>query len=144
MATITSADAIVALSISDVFPVPQIIEKFSVDSSFMSEAIKFSENRLGVDGEMAKGKIYSILPITLSLMPDSPSIDIFNMWANYLIKHDAVDATLVITLLSTGYVYTLEQGSLVEAKLIPDGKKVLEAQDYKIEFPSKYLTVVGI
>lgn len=144
MSTITSADAVVLLSISSVFPVPQVLEKFSMDANFISESVKLGENRLGVDGEMAKGKIYAILPVTISLMPDSPSIDIFNLWANYIIKNDVVDATLVITLLSTGYIYTLKQGGLIEAKLIPDGKKVLEPQDYKIEFPSKYMRVVGI
>ena len=142
--SITSADAIVTLFIPDVFPVPQALEMFAVDSSFISDSVKLAESKLGIDGEMSQGKVPFILPVSISLMPDSPSIDIFNMWANYIRKQDVVLATLSITLLSTGYVYLLQRGGLTDAKLIPDGKKVLEEQSYKIDFPGKYFTAVGV
>ena len=143
MSTITSANAVVLLAVGNVFPVPQVLEKFSMDSNFTSEAMKLTENRLGVDGEIAKGKIFSLVPVTITLMPDSPSINFFNIVSQYIILQDTVDVTLVITLLSTGYVYTLRKGGLTDWKIIPDGKKVLEPQEAKIEFPSKYITVVG-
>ena len=141
---ITSADAIILLSAPGVFPIPQQLEQFGVDSAVLSDSMKLAETRLGVDGKLTAGKIPAIIPITVNLMADSPSLDIFNLLLDTQGKQGIIKVDLVITLISTGRIYRLNEGFFTEGKIMPDLKKILEEQSFKLEFPSKKFSIIGV
>ena len=82
MASITSANAILALGINQYFPTPQIIQGFAVDDAFESESVQQSEVLMGVDGILSGGKVFVPYKMTIHLQADSPSVFLFDAWRN--------------------------------------------------------------
>lgn len=133
MATITSANAVLALAVNNYFPVPQVIQGYAVDDAFESEAVQQSEILMGVDGILSAGKVFVPYKMTIHLQADSPSVFLFDAWRNA--QDAAVDvfsASGSITLASTGMVYTLQNGYLTQATPFPAVKKTLEPLVYEI------------
>ena len=133
MATITSANAVLALAVNNYFPVPQTIQGFAVDDAFESEAVQQAEILMGVDGILSAGKVFVPYKMTIHLQADSPSVFLFDAWRNA--QDAAVDvfsASGSITLASTGMVYTLQNGYLTQATPFPAVKKTLEPLVYEI------------
>lgn len=131
--TITSADSIYLLTIPDIFPVPVQLQGFAADAAFAFDAIDPAETVIGVDGIMSAGYTPYLTQQTISIMPDSPSLAIFETWLNLSnVNRTAYFANAVITLPAIGRIYNLTRGVLTGAKNAPDAKKVLQAVEYKI------------
>ena len=58
MATITSANSILAIAVNNLFTAPQNIQGYAVDDAFEGEAVPQSEVLMGVDGKLSAGKIF--------------------------------------------------------------------------------------
>ena len=78
--TITSANSVFTLAILDLFPIPQQLSGYSADTAFTTESIDTVEVVMGVDGNMSAGWLPVIKRQTISIMPDSPSADMFDAW----------------------------------------------------------------
>ena len=70
-------------------------------------------------------------------MPDSPSLPLFVAWANGQFQNQELytaQATIVYPSLSTKY--TLKNGTLTVARLLPDAKRILQPVPFQIVWQS--------
>lgn len=131
--TITAANSIFLLSIPGIFPVPQQLQGFMADAAFAFDSVDPAEVVMGVDGNMSAGYVPYMTPQTISIMPDSPSLVIFETWlAACNTSRDVFYANGQISLPSIGRKFTLTKGVLTSAKAAPDAKKVLQGIEYKV------------
>lgn len=137
MSTITSANAVFALAVTNLYPFPQTIQGYSADSMFAVDEADIAEIVMGVDGKMSAGYVFSVTPMTVSIMPDSPSSTMFENW--YLTSKAARDiysANATIIIPGIKRKYTLRNGVLAKGKTMPDAKKVLQPREWKIIWES--------
>jgi hypothetical protein len=137
MATITSANAILMLSIQSIFPAPVQIQGFAVDDIYDMDVIDPSEVLMGVDGILSAGFVFVPLKQNYALQADSASNDIFEQW--YLqqqVARDIFFASGNIVLPSLGRAYVMNKGVLSGYKPIADGKKVLQPRKFAITWES--------
>jgi len=73
MASITAMNSVYALAILNLYPVPQILQGYSADAAFDTEAADAAEIVMGVDGHMSAGFVPFVTRQTISIMPDSIS-----------------------------------------------------------------------
>ena len=133
--TITSANSVFTLVVPDVFPVPQTLQGYAVDDAFDTESVEISEALMGVDGKMSAGYTPAITVMTVHLMADSPSVDLFDAWRGAETQAQEVFfAQATISLPSVGKGYVLNNGVLTGYKPISDAKKVLQAVAYTIKW----------
>lgn len=134
---ITSADAVFRLTIPGVFATAKKIEGFASDDAFMTEQIQIAETMIGVDGKMSSGFLPFITPQTITLQASSPSIDDFNLWVGAeLVAKTIFQAQAVIQLPALSRQYVFTNGTLHDAKLLPDAKRVLQPVTYVIHWES--------
>jgi hypothetical protein len=130
---ITSANAVFMLGIATIFPVPQKLTKFGADAMWATDDIESAEIGKGADGNMYAGYTPYNTPQTITLMPDSPSMTLFEQWlaaqnANMTIY--AAFATLAIP--SIGKKWTMTNGLLGRIRSIPNAQKVLQGSEFQI------------
>ena len=135
MATITSANSVFALAVTNVFPSPQVLQGYAADDTFTTEAVESVEVVQGIDGNLSGGYVFVPYKMTISIMPDSPSLDLFYGWAQYqLATREVAVANATIILPSISKKFTLSKGFLTSNVAIPDAKKVLQASRFMITF----------
>lgn len=140
MKTITAANSVFALAITGLYASPQVLQGYAADDGFTTEAVENAEVVMGLDGHMSAGFIFNPVKQTIMLMPDSPSLDIFNNWAlAQLASREVLVANASISLPAIGKKYVLTRGFLTSTTPVPDVKKVLAAVKYMITWN----TVVG-
>lgn len=133
MLTITSANSVYALAITGLYPSPQILQGYGADDGFTTDALESSEVVMGLDGNLSGGYIFTPVKQVITLMPDSPSLDVFNNWSlAMLASREVLIANAAISLPSIGKKYVLTRGFLTSGKPIPDAKKVLAAVQFTI------------
>jgi hypothetical protein len=131
--SLTSANAIITLSISDLLAAPIQIQGFSVDDIFSTGALKSAETQMGVDGVLSGGWVNVPVPQTYDLMADSPSNDIFDTWwAAEQAAQDVYTASGVILLPGLNRKWTMVKGFLTSYQPLPDVKKLLQSRKYEI------------
>src|SRR5574343_439884 len=75
--SITSANAVLMLTIPNLFQLPQRIQGWAADDAFGSDAVTTGDTVMGVDGGMSYGYVPAITPLTLHLQADSASLSLF-------------------------------------------------------------------
>jgi hypothetical protein len=137
MATITAANSVFALAITGLYPSPQILSGYGADDAFTTEAMENAEVVQGLDGHLSGGFIFNPVKQTITIMPDSPSLEIFNNWAlAQLSQREVMTANASISLPSIGFKYVLKRGFLTSSRPVPDVKKLLAAVPYQITWES--------
>ena len=140
--SITSANSIYQLSVPGVSTGYTKLSGYSADNAFETDALDLTENIMGVDGHMSSGYTPNITKQTITLMADSPSVALFEGWISTIkMTREIVIAQAHIELTTNNLSpynkkYDLSNGSLKSARTIPGAKKVLEAQEYVIEWES--------
>lgn len=135
MATITSANSTLAISVTNLYPVPQIIQGFAADDAFMQDAVDQAEIVMGIDGKMSAGFIFNPVKMTITVMPNSPSYQIFADWMlAQRTAREVYTANASIYLPAISRKFTLFNGVLTSGKQLPDVKKVLQAVPFVITF----------
>jgi hypothetical protein len=133
MADITSANAIILLSVPLLLPVPQQLQGFATDDIFDVEDTETTETRMGADGILSGGVIFMPTMVTFTLQADSPSISFFESWdMGQQTQVISLPAQGNITLTSIGRSYQLVTGFLTRDKRMPDAKRVLEPRKYRV------------
>jgi hypothetical protein len=133
MQTITAANSVFALAITGLYPAPQVLQGYAADDGFTTEAVENAEVVMGLDGHMSAGFIFNPVKQTIVLMPDSPSLDIFNNWAlAQLAAREVMVANASISLPAIKKKYVLTRGFLTSTTPVPDVKKVLQPVRYQI------------
>jgi hypothetical protein len=136
MATITSANSEFTINNAAVFATPVIVQGYMVDDAFGVEDVTPAEARIGVDGRKSSGYTPYLTKMLVHLMADSPSIAIFENWlaAMKAAREDLPADSASIWAPSLGKAYSLTNGTLTRAKVMPDAKKVFEGQTFMIEW----------
>ena len=135
MGSITSANSTYSLVINSVYPNAQILQGYAADDAFSADAVDKAQVVMGVDGRQSAGYIFHPIVQTITLMPDSPSLEVFSNWINAMDAiREILNCTANISLPAIGKKYTLTNGVLVNYKPIPDVKKVMQAVPFKISW----------
>ncbi len=141
--SITSTNAILAITASTIFPAPQIIEGWSSDSSFMHDEAELSEISMGVDGRMTAGYTPTPRNQTLKLQADSESRTVFELIKQTTeLTHDIVWLGATLTLPSTGEVYTFTRGTIQTVPTAQSAQKTLQPVSYKIVWESVKRSII--
>ena len=137
MATITSANSSFVLTIGTVFPVPQKMQGYAADDMFSLAETEFAESVMGADGHLSYGYVPSIKELEFVLMPNSPSVtamDTLINAQNAAKEAFRLDASIFMPSIGKRFVFT--NGVLKSGKAMPDAKKTLDKQSYKLQFES--------
>lgn len=145
MTDITSANAVFTISVPLLLPVPQRLQAFAADDIFDFDDVDAGEVIMGVDGFLSSGLVFAAKPQNISLQADSPSVAFFDAW--YAGEQAAVfkaPASGVVTFPALGKSWTLVTGFLSRYKPVPDAKKVLMPQKFRITWQSTIPIPVGL
>lgn len=131
---LTSANSEFTITVADVFNGPAIMQGYKVDEAFGSANVKPTEARQGVDARKSSGRTPYLVVMKVHLMADSPSVDIFDQWAQAIAAagDDLPAQQGSIWAPSLGKAWALTNGSLTEYSPMPEAKKLFEGQDYEI------------
>lgn len=137
MSTLTAANAVITITIPNLFSIPQQLQGFSADDVYDVDQQEVVETMMGVDGILSGGFVNVAVKQTFTLMADSASNLIFETWAiNQALIQDAYVANGSTTLPATGRVYTSTKGFLTSYQPIPSGGKLLKPRKYTITWQS--------
>jgi hypothetical protein len=135
--TITAANSVYMLAIASLYPVPQQLQGYAADAAFATEDVEPTEVVMGIDGHMSAGFVPYVTPQTITIMPDSPSLTMFEQWLSAMkASREIFIANGTIALPAIGKKYTLTRGVLSRIKSIPDVKKSLQPVEYRITWES--------
>ena len=140
---ITSADAVLLITVAGLYTTPQQIQGFATDDAFDFGDVDLTETMLGVDGVLSAGWVPVTYTQSITLQADSDSNEIFDQWhlAQAQLQTPLV-ASGTIILPATGKSYDLVKGFLKGYSPIPAAKKVLQPRKYAIQWnrmtPSPY------
>lgn len=136
--SITSANAIVTLTVAGLYDTPVQLEGFMAEDIFDMAMATHAETVMGADGRKTAGFVYTMRTQTFALLPDSPSCELLDTWINAEQQaEDVFRADGQITLRSlgrAGKVWTMANGTLKEYNQMPDAKKVLQGRKFTIEW----------
>lgn len=137
MGNITAANAIVMLGVRNLYNAPVQIQGFSADDIFATEAIDTAETSMGVDGKLSSGFIHVPVKWNITLQADSASNAVFDaLYAAEQVAQEKFILNGVVTLISIGTIFTMNNGVLVSYQPVPDAKKVLQPRRYGILWES--------
>ncbi|WP_288877371.1 hypothetical protein [uncultured Citrobacter sp.] len=135
--TITSADSIFALTVTNLFPSAQTLEGYAADAMFALGDTEMAVSVRGADGKLSGGFVFGEYLQTITIMPDSQSRDLFETWQLTSLTSKAVfrcNATIILPAISRKF--TLTNGILQRVKAIPDAQRVLQAMTFQINWES--------
>lgn len=131
--SITSANAIIQITVANLYPTPQQLQQFSVEDIYDTDDIEPAEVMMGVDGVLTGGWVAAAVKQGFSLMADSPSNDLFEaVYRAQLAARDIYRFGASITLPSLGKAYTCTRGIMTGYKPIADAKKLLQPRKFTI------------
>lgn len=133
--TITSADSIFALTVTNLFPSAQTLEGYAADAMFALGDTEMAQSVRGADGKLSGGFVFGEYLQTITIMPDSPSRQIFETWQLTSLTAKAVfrcNATIILP--AIGKKFTLTNGVLQRVKVMPDANRVLQAMTFQINW----------
>ena len=135
MATLTTSNSVLLLSITGLFPVPVPIQGFATDDAFASEEVQNGETMMGVDGKLSAGFTPYAVPLIINLQADSLSNDIFDAWIGAELRsRDKYKANASVLIQGTGELFTFSNGYLTKFMSMPEAKKILQPRRFTIEF----------
>ena len=133
MGTLTSANSKLNISVANLFATPQAISGYATDDAFSTEQVQISEHKVGVDGILSAGYTPTVIPLSIMLQANSNSINFFDVWGSATIQaREVYVGTVIIAVPALSKVFTFAQAYLEDWKPLPDHKKMLEPQHYKL------------
>ena len=133
MASITSANAILIITIPLVFPVPQQLQGFAADDIYDIAQVKPTETMMGADGKLSGGRVPVPKVQTISFQADAASNDVFHTWnSQQEASGDVYIATGMVLLTAISKKFVQNVGYLTGYKPAPAGKKTLQPSTYEI------------
>lgn len=135
--TITSANTIYTLSVSDLFDSPVQLQGFSADNIFTTEPLSSAEIIMGLDGRMSAGFVFVPVIQHVELQADSDSNELFNQWwAASQVAKDVYFAQGVVVLQSIGQTWAMTNGILSSFPPMPDSAKTLRPRRFGLTWQS--------
>lgn len=138
---ITSANAVAFLTVNTLFPAGIRLENWSADQAITADERQIAETRMGVDGKMTAGYVPSIHVLTLTFEPVSPSLKVIEQVVKATESSRRIyRCGIIITLPSLGKSYSYQNGVMMNDKLFPDIKKILDPVTVKWNFEKRSIT----
>lgn len=132
---ITDADAIIILSVENLYGNGVRIQGFSTDTAWTAGDSQIAEARMGVDGKLSAGYTPQPRTITLSLEASSDSLEVMrNIVSQSQLNKKVYTCSMQITIPAQGKEYRLDNGVLQTAHDVSDGKKVLDPSSFTFLF----------
>jgi hypothetical protein len=133
MATITAANAVFMLAVTNLFDAPQQLQGFAADDVFSHALVAPVETLMGVDGFLSGGWTPQPKVQTIALQADSVSNLIFDTWYNAQEQQrEAYIANAHITLPSIQKTFTCVQGFLTNYPPMADARRILQPRRFTI------------
>lgn len=133
MGTLTSANAVITLAVSDVFNTPQQLQGFSTDDVFDTPAIVAAEAVRGVDGILSGGFVYSNIVQAYMLQADSASNAVFDNWYQAQVAaQDIFYASGNAILQGIRTKWSMIRGILTSYTPVPSAGKILKPRRYEV------------
>ena len=133
MASITSANAVLIITIPNLYSNPQQLQGFAADDIFDIDATETAETMMGVDGVLSAGYVFTPKKQKISLQADSASNVLFETWKEAQDQiTDVYFASGSITLSAINRKYTLLNGVLSMYPTVAAAKRVLQPKVYEI------------
>jgi len=133
MSTLTVANSSFALIIPGLFASSQAISGYAVDDAFTAEAVDLTEAQMGVDGQLSAGFVFNPYPMTITLMPTSDSLALFETWRSAMIAaRDVYYAQASINIPGINRKYALTQGVLKNMPPMPAAGKLLKPMQLQV------------
>lgn len=141
--TITAANAVLTLSVANLFPIPQQIQGFAADDVFDTEDLETAEVSMGVDGKLSAGWVFNPVKQGFTLQADSLSNDFFEaIYAAERAARDKFTLNGSVLLPAVNRLYTMTNGFVQGYKPMSDAKKVLQPRKFMITWESVLPAVV--
>jgi hypothetical protein len=135
MSTLTSANSVLAIGVTGLYDVAQILQGFSEGDAYSIDTVDVAETMLGVDGILSAGWIPQRKVMNVTLQADSSSINFFESWyAAQEAAREVFTAFGNINQSSVDRNYTLIRGFLKNYAPIGDAKKILQPRKFQIEW----------
>lgn len=139
--SITSANAKLTLTVrnsSGIVVGPFTVEGYAQDAAFGVEAVDAAEALMGVDGKLSGGFLPQPTKMTISLMPNSPSIALFDAWNSaQKVLGDVLVADGFVAAPSLGKAWALVKGFMTRLTPLPTARKTFsEPQTFELTFES--------
>ena len=133
MATLTAANAVIMISVTNLFPAPQQLQGFAADDVFSHALVAPVETLMGVDGFLSGGWTPQPKVQTIALQADSPSTYIFDTW--YAAQEQAREVYIAqahIALASIQRSFYCVKGFLTNYPPMADARKILQPRRFTI------------
>lgn len=135
MASITSSNAIITLTIPGLFAVPQQLQGFSADNVYDMGDQEIVQTSMGVDGLLSGGYVNNPIEQSFTLQSDSPSNVIFEVWASTQRQaKDIYVANGETRLPSLNRSYVSTKGYLISLPPAPSAGRILAPRRYVIRW----------
>ncbi|QEO17854.1 phage tail fiber protein [Acetobacter vaccinii] len=140
---ITAANSIFVITVTSLFNAPVRLENYAADRAWDAPELEMAETAMSIDGYLNAGYVPNPVDQTVSLSPASSSIAVFEA----IMSAQTTARSLYrlggeITLTSTGRKYTMVNGLLRAASVLPAAGRVLETRTFAIRWQS--VTPAGI
>jgi hypothetical protein len=127
MASITSANLVLMLSVDNIYSNPVQLYDFAVDDIFDVPVSQIAEAQMGVDGYLTGGIVFTPTPMTIRFAGDSPSNTVIDQWWNQqLIAKDIFYGNGSATFPSLGKKFALVKGILTNWQIIPAARRTIQ------------------
>jgi hypothetical protein len=141
--TITSANAIVMVTVAGLYPTPVQLQGFATDKAWDTAGVVITESKIGVDGHKTAGIVFNQIKQTFSFLADSPSIRFFeSIYAAQRAVRDVYYLSAIIDLPATGESYVCNKGTLEDYNSVASAGKVLGDREFSISWGSIQPSVI--
>ncbi len=135
--TITDANAVITIGVTNVFPSPVQLQGFAADDIFSTDPLQSAELSMGVDGKLSAGFVFVAAVFAIALQADSESCDLFDQWWQFQqTQKELFPAFGVVQLTSVQRKWAMNKGYLTSYPPIPDGGKILKPRRFVITWES--------
>ena len=135
MSTLTSANSVLMLGVTNLFNIPVQIQGFAADDAFTIGDVESAETVMGVDARLSAGWIPQIKSIEIMLQADSASNDFFDtLAAAEDVAQEKYEINGSILIPSISRLFTLTRGFQKGLSLMPAAKKILQPRKFTIDF----------
>jgi hypothetical protein len=143
MATITAANAIITLTIPQLFPAPQQLIGFAADDIFNTQQIAATETIMGVDGVLSGGFTFREIKQEFTLQADSASNAFFDAWYNaQQTVRDAYIANGQAIFSGISTKFAMIRGFLTSYTPAPSVGKLLKPRKYEVTWQTVTPTII--
>ncbi|WP_291365360.1 phage tail fiber protein [Acetobacter sp. UBA5411] len=140
---ITSANSIFVITVTSLLQAPVTLQNYAADRAWDAPELEMAETQMSIDGYLNAGWVPNPVDQTVSFSAASVSVPVFEtIMAAQQTSRSLYRLGGEITLTSTGRKYTMVNGILRAASVLPAAARVLEARAFSIRWQS--VTPAGI